>query len=209
MNLKKLKLAEDAFMNRYPGGFNHPDMLAIGKKHQMTKRVEQTQDAFAKKQFSSSETLLDDLRKTVTRSSMVSVFEKPKFRDFLLELSLPEQDRLLGALKAILHGNMQKGFETYASILKDGKLAKWSLMTVVPAYYRPTEEVFVKPTTAKGVIEHFELENLVYKPGPTWDFYEEYRRQINEMKRHVSSELSPSNAAFSGFLMMGMGAWGN
>lgn len=28
MNLKKLKQAEKTFFQRYPGGFNHPDIVA-------------------------------------------------------------------------------------------------------------------------------------------------------------------------------------
>lgn len=65
-------------------------------------------------------------------------------------------------------------------------------------------EVFVKPTTAKCVIEFFELTSLQYKPTPTWAFYEEYRDIITEMKSKVDSCLAPSNAAFSGFLMMSL-----
>jgi hypothetical protein len=45
---------------------------------------------------------------------------------------------------------------------------------------------------------------LVYKPTPTWDFYTAYRDLINHAKTQVDSSLSPSNAAFSGFLMMAM-----
>ena len=33
MNKQKLKTAEARFMQRYPGGFSHPDMQAIAKKH--------------------------------------------------------------------------------------------------------------------------------------------------------------------------------
>ncbi len=89
-------------------------------------------------------------------------------------------------------------------VLKDGKLAKWSLITIIPIYFRPQIEIFVKPTTAKGVIERFELKSLHYKPAPTWAFYKEYRTIINEMKSNVDPSLAPNNAAFSGFLMMSL-----
>ena len=75
-------------------------------------------------------------------------------------------------------------------------------MTIVPVYWAPDEEVFVKPTTAKGVIEHFELEGLEYKPAPSWEFYETFRASILDMKSKVNTNLAPSNAAFTGFLMM-------
>jgi hypothetical protein len=48
------------------------------------------------------------------------------------------------------------------------------------------------------------IENIVYKPKPTYDFYRKYRDIINNMKKEVSEQLSPDNAAFSGFLMMSM-----
>jgi hypothetical protein len=87
-------------------------------------------------------------------------------------------------------------------ILKTGKLAKWSLVSIIPAYYKPTREVFVKPTTAKGILKFFDIKDPVYHPTPSWDFYRKYRQLINDGKKEVSKSLSPSNAAFSGFLMM-------
>jgi hypothetical protein len=102
----------------------------------------------------------------------------------------------------MLHGKKQLGFEAMVDILKTGKLAKWSLISIIPAYYSPTKEVFVKPTTAKRVLKHFEIDDPVYKPTPTWDFYKKYRQLINDSKGLVHESLSPSNAAFSGFLMM-------
>jgi hypothetical protein len=74
-------------------------------------------------------------------------------------------------------------------------------MTICQAYFRPQVEVFIKPTTAKGIIETIELNHLQYKPTPTWNFYREYRTAINEMKYLVDPSLSPSNIAFTGFLM--------
>jgi hypothetical protein len=66
--------------------------------------------------------------------------------------------------------------------------------------------VFIKPTTAKGIIAYFELENLIYESQPTWEFYQAYRTEINRMKEQVDCSLAPNNAAFSGFLMMSLPA---
>ena len=204
MNLKKLKQAEEEFFNRYPGGFAHPEMIAIRKKHKLEKMVELTQDGFAKRNFKLPNLIIENMIKVITRSSLISVFEKPKFRDFAR--SLPSEDRktLASGLQELLHGNEQTGFETMLEVLKSGRLAKWSLMTICQAYYHPQVEVFVKPTTAKGIIETLELKNLQYKPAPTWAFYNEYRAEINEMKSKVDASLSPYNVAFTGFLMRSM-----
>ena len=205
MNLKRLKQAEAEFLARYPGGFNHPDMVTIGKKHDVGKMTEQAKELLNKKAFQKTGPVLDSLIKIVSRSSMVSMFEKPKFRDYVNGLDRDEREALAMGFQLLLHGKQQRGFEIVIDILARGKLAKWSLITICPNYMKPLDEVFVKPTTAKNVIKYLELENLDYKPRPSWAFYEEFRRQILAMKEKVDPSISPSNAAFTGFLMMSLG----
>ena len=204
MNLKKLKQAEQEFFNRYPGGFANPEMIAIRKKHKLDKMIELTQDSFARRNFKLPELIVENMIKIVTRSSLISVFEKPKFRDFVRSLPSNDKQILAKGLEELLHGDEQLGFENMLEVLKSGKLAKWSLMTICSAYYRPQVEVFVKPTTVKGIIETFELEKLHYRPTPTWAFYNEYRALINDMKTEVDASLAPYNVAFTGFLMRSM-----
>jgi len=204
MKLARLKQAEQLFLNRYPGGFSDPEMIAIGKKHKVGKMTERVQTSFAKKNFRDTPEILEALVKIVGASSMVSVFEKPKFRDFVKSLEPKHQNALVSGLKQQLHGDEQKGFEQVLAVLQMGKLAKWTLISICPVYFRPQQDVFVKPTTAKGIIAFFELENLIYRPQPSWDFYQEFRRAINFMKQQVDPALSPNNAAFTGFLMMSL-----
>ncbi len=204
MNIEKLKEAESAFLYRYPGGFENPELALIGKKHRLTKRVKQAQEFFAKKNFRNVETICDNMVKVVNASSMVSLFEKPKFRDLVKSLTEKQKKQLSKGLDDFLHGDQEKGFNTMLAILKTYKLTKWSLISIIPNYYHPGDEVLVKPTTAKGVIKNFELEGLIYKPQPSWEFYEQYRATILEMKELVDKSLSPSNAEFSGFLMLTM-----
>jgi len=204
MNLEKLKEAESAFLNKYPGGFDNPEMQALGKKHRMGKRITQAQDFFGKSKFRDAETICTDMVKVINASSMVSLFEKPKFRDLLKKLSDKQKQQLSNGLKNFLHGDQEKGFNAMLDILRFGKLAKWSLLTIIPNYYYSDKEVFVKPTTAKGIIANFELEKLIYKPQPSWEFYQGYRKAILEMKDFIDESLTPNNAAFSGFLMMVM-----
>ena len=204
MNLKKLKQAEAAFFDRYPGGFSNPEMIEIRKKHKLDKMIQLAQDSFAKRNFKHPELIAENMIKIITRSSLISVFEKPKFRDFVRSLP-PDHKRILAqGLEELLHGNEQPGFETVLEILRPGKLARWALMTICQTYYRPQVEVFVKPNTVKGILEYFEIKNLHYRPTPTWAFYYEYRELINEMKTRVDASLSPYNVAFSGFLMRSM-----
>ena len=170
----------------------------------MEKMISFTHENFAKGNFKNPALIVENMSKVVSRASMLSVFEKPKFRDFVLSIPFDLKCSLAFGLEELLHGEEQKGFETLLDVLKNGKLGHWPVMTIFQTYFRPEFEVFVKPTTTKWVIETFELKDLQYKPVPAWAFYEEYRAVINDMKSRVDPFLSPSNAAFTGFLMMSM-----
>ena len=204
MNIEKLKHAEAQFLQLYPLGFDDPEMQAIGKKHKMPQMIDQCQNLFSELAFNKPHVVVEDMVKMISRSSMVSMFEKPKFRDCVRTLTGTDKDRLSEAFYEQLYGNQQQGFDTMLDLLNTQKLGKWSLMTILPNYVYPDQEVFVKPTTAKGVIAWFELQDLVYKPQPTWDFYQRYKATIVEMKSLVDPTLTNSNAAFSGFLMMSL-----
>lgn len=198
----KLKSLEDKFLSRYPGGFSNPEMQVIGKKHKVEKMAEFSQEVFPKSEFQEPMLIIENMIKVVSRSSMISVFEKPRFKEFVLSLSPSDKVALSDGLKKILHGKEEKGFNAVLDILTMGKLAKWSLVTIFAAYYRPDYDVFVKPTTTKGVLAAFNIDEIQYKPRPSWEFYCRYREIINEMKTQVDPALSPTNAAFCGFLMM-------
>jgi hypothetical protein len=203
MNLSKLREAEALFLHRYPGGFQNEEMLkVVAKRHNVGKLSEFAATALAKKNFAKPGALLDDVIKIASRSSMVSMFEKPKFRDYVNGLARDDRELLVAGYKRLLHGKPERGFNDVLDVLSDGKLAKWSLMTIHLHHFRPQQEVFVKPTTTKNVIRQFELEGLEYRPRPSWAFYERYRSVIDEMKAQVDPSLSPNNAAFTGFLMM-------
>lgn len=202
MNLERLYTAEAVFLDRYPGGFEHPDIVEIGKKHRVGAIAERTQELLAEQKFANQGEVLDSIVKTVSRSSMVSLFEKPKFRDYVAGLRRGDRARLAEGFRQMFHADQAAGFDIVLDLLVDGKLAKWSLMTICLLYLRPEEEVFVKPTTTKRIISYLELDEFVYKPRPSWAFYERYRTTINDMKGLVSPDLGPNNAAFTGFLMM-------
>ena len=204
VNNKQLKAAEAIFMAQYPEGFESPELANVGRRHNMGKMVEFVHSSFGKRKFNDAAQVCEDMVKAISRSSMVSMFEKPKFRDFARRLDSNEQHFMANALKRLLHGKQAAGFEALVELLATEKIAKWSLVSAIPAYYRPTEEVFVKPTTAKGVVKRFGVEGIEYRPRPSWQFYEGYRAWINEAKTRVDPRLSPSNPAFTGFLMMAM-----
>ncbi len=204
MNLTNLRTAEAEFLQRYPGGFANEEIVEIGKKHRVDKRSEEAAERLAEPKFARTGQVLDDIVKIVSRSSMVSLFEKPKFRDYVNGLSRDDRAFLAAGYKQLFHGDQAQGFNDVLDVLSEGKLAKWSLMTICLFYLHPQTDVFVKPTTTKNVIRVLHLDDLVYKPRPSWSFYEAYRDTINELKTKVDPSLSPNNAAFTGFLMIAL-----
>lgn len=162
MNLNNLRQAETLFLQSYPGGFSDPAMEPIKKKHNVDKLIKFTRDNLTRKNCERPQFVADALVRIVSQSSMVSRFEKPRFRDFVGSLSGAEKKEL-------------------------------------------AREVFVKPTTAKGIISFLEADTLHYDPTPSWEFYRGFRSLIADIKREVVPSLAPNNAALTGFLMMSLG----
>jgi hypothetical protein len=203
MNYEKLRTAEADFLQRYPGGFFDPEMASIKKKHDIDKLADFTRQSFARSNFNRPEFITESLVKVVSRSSMVSRFEKPRFRDFIQSLNSHEREALAAAFEKRLYGRKKgQGFDEIQGMLSHHKLAKWSVISVVPFYFAPGKEAFVKPTTAKGILKFLEIDDLVYKPTPSWEFYQGYRRLLDEIKATVVPTLSPNYAALTGFMMM-------
>jgi hypothetical protein len=203
MNHQKLRDAEAGFLQRYPGGFSDPEMAAVKKKHNIDSLVEFTQNNLTRSSFSRPEFVAETLVKVVSRSSMVSRFEKPKFRDFVKSLNSHERQALSDAFEKRLYGRQKRqGFEEILGMLAHHQLAKWAVISVVPFYFAPTREAFVKPTTAKGIIRFLEVPDLEYRPMPSWDFYRGYVKLLDEIRKESVPTLAPNYAALTGFLMM-------
>jgi hypothetical protein len=203
MNHQKLRDAEAGFLQRYPGGFSDPEMAAIKKKHNIDSLAEFTQNSLTRANFSRPEFVAETLVKVVSRSSMVSRFEKPKFRDFVKSLNSHERQALSDAFEKRLYGRQKRqGFEEILGMLAHHHLAKWAVISVVPFYFAPNKEAFVKPTTAKGIIRFLEVQDLEYQPMPSWEFYRGYVKLLDEIRRESVPTLAPNYAALTGFLMM-------
>ena len=202
MNLKKLKQAEAEFLALYPGGFDDSGMAPVKKKHNVDKLSEFAQSNLTRTHFNRPEHICDTLVRVISRSSMVSMFEKPRFRDFVHTLNSHEKEHLALAFEKRLYGRSKRaGFDEILGMLSHHKIAKWPLISAVPYYVAPRKEAFVKPTTAKGIIAYLEITDMQYKPRPSWEFYSAYLKLLQQVRREVHPSLSPNNAALSGFLM--------
>ncbi|MDD9950804.1 MAG: hypothetical protein OXT67_04485 [Zetaproteobacteria bacterium] len=203
MNISVLRAAQKSFLEQYPGGFAHEELQAIGKKHKMDEMVAMTRAACQKAKFAQPEQLMQQVVKIISKSSMISVFDKPKMKDAVAAMSRVDKEALVGYLYEWLHGKEKVGFEGWVQEWRRHKMGRWPVVTAIPAYYRPQKEIFVKPNTTKLIIEQLELD-VCYHSTPTWDFYRRYRKLILELKAQAPKIQAPNNPAFCGFLMMAL-----
>lgn len=202
MNVQRLKEAEGAFLARYPLGFDDPGLARIRKSHNVERLAAFVKENVTEATLSRPQRFADLLVTIVGRASMVSRFEKPPFRAFIGTLDSKDKRRLADAFRKRLIGRRRReGFEEIVELLARFKLARWSLVSALPFYLAPAREAFVKPTTAKKIVEHLEVDALCYRPRPDWAFYDGYRRLILDIKAQVNPSLAPNNAAVTGFLM--------
>lgn len=202
MRRELLIAAQKEFLRMYPGGFHNEEMQVLVRKHKIDKMTDFTQESFSGERFNNPLQVFENIVKIFSRSSVVSVFEKAKFRDFARDMDTDQKLRLVSGLFERLHGDAELGFNEIKNVLLEGNLAKWPLLTVIPYYYDNHGEIFMKPTTVKNVIRTFELEGVVYNSKPDYEIYEAYKREFMKMKEIVEPEVAPENGAFSGFLMM-------
>ena len=208
-NLDRLRQAETEFLLVYPQGFADPAIAPLRRKHNVDRLVRHAQEHFTRLACQRPDAVCEALLRTVSRSSMVARFEKPRFREFIGSLGSDERATLAFAVEQRLHGRRRQGFELMLGMLAGHGLAKWSLISAVPFYFSPRREVFVKPTTAKRILTWLEVEDLHYRPEPSWAFYTGFRRLLRRIRREVPPSLSPTNAALTGFLMMSLTAAGD
>ena len=204
MNLEKLKDIEAEFLLQYPSGFEDAKFFPTMKKFDPSKLEAFTKENLKKENFSNPNLIVDTFFKIIQKSALVSLFDKLKFKDMLLTLTSYEKDMLSIELYELLHGNKRDGFDGLVEFLNQYKLAKWTIISVVLYYNNRQKEYFIKPTTTKNVIKYFEIKDLVYKPTPSFEFYDSYKKVLNEMKKNVHKSLHPDNDAFTGFLRIAM-----
>lgn len=200
MNIEKLKDYEAEFLEQYPEGFDDKNFFATMKTYNPMKLEEFAKDVLKKENFQNPSLVVEGFFKVVQKSVFVSLFDKLKLKDAIVSLNSYEKDMLSIELYELLYGNKKEGFEGLVEFLAEYKLAKWTILSVVPYSINRHTDYFIKPTTTKNIIKTFELEDLVYKPRPSFEFYEKYTKYLDTMKASVDKSLSPDNVGFTAFL---------
>jgi len=199
VKIEKLDVLESEFLYRYPKGFEDEHFFPTMKKFKPEKLEAFAKEALKKENFSNPNLIVDGFFKTIQKSVMVSLFDKLKLKDALATLNSYEKDMLSIEIYELLYGDKKVGFEGLVEFLSEYKLAKWTLISVVPYSINRQTEYFIKPTTTKNIIKYFDLKNLVYKPKPSFEFYDNYTKVLDEMKSKLDKSITFDNAAYTGF----------
>ncbi|NQY95128.1 MAG: hypothetical protein HRT43_13270 [Campylobacteraceae bacterium] len=199
MKIEKLDVLESEFLYRFPKGFEDEHFFPTMKKFKPEKLEEFAKEALKKENFSNPNLIVDGFFKTIQKSVMVSLFDKLKLKDALSSLNSYEKDMLSIEIYELLYGDKKVGFEGLVEFLNEYKLAKWTLISVVPYSINRQTEYVIKPTTTKNIIKYFDLKNLDYKPKPSFEFYQNYTKVLDEMKSKLDKSLTFDNAAYTGF----------
>ena len=99
MNRERLRQAEASFLQIYPRGFADPAIQPLRKKHNVDRLVRFSRDNLTRVHCSRPEALSSALLKVVSRSSLVSRFEKPRFKEFLASLGSDDKVALAFAVE--------------------------------------------------------------------------------------------------------------
>jgi hypothetical protein len=200
MNLDKLKDLESEFLCSYPKGFQDEQFFPTIKKYNPEKLEAFAKEVLKKENFSNPNLLVEGFFKTIQKSVMVSLFDKLKLKDTIATLNTYEKDMLSIEIYELLYGNQKEGFEGLVEFLAEYKLAKWTIISVIPYCINRHDDYFIKPTTTKMIIKYFELQDCIYKPRPSFEFYENYTKALDKMKSNLHKSLTFDNVAFTSFL---------
>lgn len=178
------------------------------KTYNPLKLEEFAKDALKKENFQNPSLIVNGFLKVVQKSVFVSVFDKLKLKDMIATLNSYEKDMLSIELYELLYGNKKKGFEGLVEFLSEYKLAKWTIISLIPYCINRDEDYFIKPTTTKNIIKTFELEDCIYKTKPSFEFYDKYTKALDIMKSSLDKSLSPDNVGFTAFLKVAIESYG-
>ena len=64
--------------------------------------------------------------------------------------------------------------------------------------------ILKKASTTRFRFEKFSFLKFYFANSSSFEFYDSYKKILNEMKKNVHKSLYPDNAAFTGFLRIGM-----
>ncbi len=182
------------FLDMFPDGLEDTAWNELGKKHNPNKIFKMFENELSKDNLKH----LIDIKKygevldislaAIKKSSVVSVFEKVAFQNFVKYVDRKE---FAEKFYNFLYNYNDKSFEEFVTVLisckkyKNANPAKWPVISFFKAYQNPEEFVIVKPNTVKAVAKFLDFD-IEYKPLPNTNTYKNVLNMVKEYQQNSS-----------------------
>lgn len=189
-----------AFLQKFPDGLNDELWIDMGKKHKTIKITEKLNDQLSKQNFKmlitkkDYQTICDLSLKLLRQSTMISVFEKVAFANYLAHDDIKKDFSL--SLFDFMYKFGEDSFKNFVLTLarhkkeKNCNACKWTVVTFFKAYQDTNNYIFVKPTSIKAISNALHTE-IGYTPYPN---YETYMKAYNMVKEYRDNSDICKNA---------------
>lgn len=197
INKQTAKSIDQMFLTIFPDGLEDQTWNDLGKKHDPTKIFKVLENELSEKELKKLlkqkdyETICEVTTKLVKKCTVVSVFEKVAFSNFIAKETSAE---FCNALYNFLYNYSEESFESFVSVLskhkhsKNANAAKWPIISFLKAYQDPNSYVILKPNTVKAVAKALEFD-IEYSPRPNYNTY----CKVLEMVKQYQSVSSICN----------------
>jgi len=201
---------DDLFLLHYSDGIKDEEFSNKGNRHiknyQASEKA-QTLDLeeLLEENSYSINYCCDFITKLVTMSTIISVFEKVAFKNYLSDYKV--RPLFLKSLYEVITNNNEETFNNFVYTLslkkkeKNSNPCKWPLITYLLVVFHPYDEVFIKPTTIKRILTIFDSD-ISYTSTPNYETYHGIRSLLLDYKKHSSIAKKVDNFTLSGILFV-------
>ena len=183
---------DDLFLLRFPNGLDDEEFLELGKKHKSSSKILE----MVKNEIDLESFQLEDnyhvskniglIIKMVTKSTMVSVFEKVAFKNYLADplVHVSFLQSLYAMLKNLNEDTMAEfvGVLNYRRLDSSKKVATWPIVTFFLIYFDEYNEVYIKPTTIRRLAKLLEFD-IKYESTPNYMTYQRVKEMVMAFKK--------------------------
>lgn len=194
INSQTAKVIDLKFLTLFPDGFEDEEWNNLGKKHDPSKIFRVFENELSKKELKrllkekDYEEICEVTSKLIKKATIVSVFEKVAFSNFIAKETTED---FCVALYNFLYNYNEDTFEEFVSILakhkhsKNANAAKWPIVSFLKAYQDPNNFIILKPNTVKAVAKALEFD-IGYQTKPNYQTY----NNVIEMVRQYQDNSS-------------------
>ncbi len=187
------------FLSKFPDGLNDEMWIELGKKHKPNKIIETINNELSEdnlKEMLENEdykTICTLVLKLVKKATVVSVFEKVAFQNFINDETTNKDFAL--AFFDLLYNYNEKSFNEMVSVLamykqdKNKNACKWPVITFFISYKDPNKFVILKPNTVKQTAKILEF-NIEYSSTPN---FKTYTNVINMVENYRENSMICKN----------------